>query len=44
MAKNIIPFSDIHKFRRIKGLPGHPDVKTKDLYKYWIFGYGYIKS
>lgn len=32
MAKNIIPFSDIHKFRRIKGLPGHPDVKTKGIY------------
>ena len=32
MAKNIIPFLDIHKFRRIKGLPGHPDVKTKGIY------------
>ncbi len=31
MAKNIIPFSNIHNFRRIKGLPGHPDVKTKGI-------------
>ncbi len=31
MAKNIIPFSNIHNFRRIKGLPGHPDIKTKGI-------------
>ncbi len=32
MAKNILPFSNIHKFRKIKGLPGHPDVKTKGIF------------
>ena len=32
MAKNILPFSNIHKFRKIKGLPGHPDIKTKGIY------------
>ena len=32
MAKNIIPFSKIHKFRKINGLPGHPDVKTKGIF------------
>ncbi len=32
MAKNILPFSNIHKFRKIKGLPGHPDIKTKGIH------------
>lgn len=32
MAKNILPFSNIHKFRKIKGLPGHPDIKTKGVH------------
>ena len=32
MVKNILPFSNIHKFRKIKGLPGHPDIKTKGIY------------
>ena len=32
MVKNILPFSNIHKFRKIKGLPGHPDIKAKGIY------------
>jgi len=31
MAKNIFPFVNIHKFRKINGLPGHPDIKTKGI-------------
>ena len=32
MAKNIIPFTNIHKFRRMNGLPGHPDIKTNGIF------------
>jgi len=32
MAKNIIPFENIHKFRKINGLPGHPDIKTSGIF------------
>jgi len=32
MTKNIFPFSNIHKFRKINGLPGHPDIKTKGIF------------
>jgi transketolase len=32
LAKNIIPFSKIHKFRKIGGLPGHPDIQTKGIF------------
>ena len=32
MAKNIFPFVNIHKFRKINGLPGHPDIKTKGIF------------
>ena len=32
MAKNILPISKIHKFRKINGLPGHPDIETKGIF------------
>tara|TARA_B100000780_G_scaffold177811_1_gene124667 strand:+ start:3974 stop:5923 length:1950 start_codon:yes stop_codon:yes gene_type:complete len=32
MAKNIISFTNIHKFRKINGLPGHPDIKTSGIF------------
>ena len=32
MAKNILPNSKIHKFRKINGLPGHPDIETKGIF------------
>ena len=32
LAKNILPNSKIHKFRKINGLPGHPDIKTKGIF------------
>ena len=32
LAKNILPNSKIHKFRKINGLPGHPDIETKGIF------------